>query len=203
MGFLEHTSMRFIIDAYKCDTKSPVACGETVTYVSGPALKLEIMKSSILTIFVATLTIPSILIAAPATLIGLENPPLPEGCKDQGSGILGASHAFAYVELLCGNQVIVVLERFIERRGKVAYFRVIDELRLPSVARGQVVLAAPVCGSSSHPNDAIFAIGRWAEARDGSFVAKDISHAWRFNLTSGKIETISTRGVSCDVDTPH
>lgn len=160
------------------------------------------MRLSFLTIFLATLAMPSFSIAAPTSLVGLEIPPLPAGCKHQESMVLGASDAFAYERLLCDDREVVVLQRFVERRGKLAYWKVIDELRLPPVAHGQVLLEVPLCSSTSHKDEAILAIGKWETAQDGSFVAKNISYAWRFNLLSKKIESISTRGVSCEGDNP-
>jgi len=116
--------------------------------------------------------------------------------------VLGSSDSFAYERLVCGGSEIVLLQRFKERRGKRAYWEVVDELHLPASTARKQALEVPLCSSSAHPDDAILAIGRWTTAKDGSFVAKDISSAWRFNLAKGKIEAISTRGITCEGDNP-
>lgn len=162
---------------------------------------LFIMRSSLIAIFV-TLVMPSFSIAAPTSLVGVEMPPVPVGCKHQESMLLGASDVFGYERLLCDGREVVVLQRLVERRGKIAYWKVIDELRLPSLTRGHVTLGGPLCGSASYKDETVFAIGRWTKAKDGAFVAKDISHAWRFNLLRGKIEVIPVRDVSCEGDNP-
>lgn len=136
------------------------------------------------------------------SFVGLEIPPMPAGCSHHESMVLGTSDSFAYERLSCDGKEVVLLQRFKDRREKLAYWEVVDELHLPKRTLKSQALDVPLCSSSSYPNDPILAIGRWTKAKDGSFIAKDISGAWRFNLVEEKIEAISPRGVSCEGDNP-
>lgn len=156
------------------------------------------MRPSLLAIFLATVAMPSISIAARTSFIGHEIPPLPLGCESKESMLLGASDAFAYDRLICNGSEIVLLQRLKDRRGRKAYWEVIDQLRLPTRTAKSHALEVPLCSSRSRPNDSVLAIGRWTTAKDGSFVAKNISRAWRFNLTRARIEAISPGEVSCE-----
>lgn len=147
-----------------------------------------------------TIAALSISVEARDLYIGLEIPPMPAGCSHREGMLLGTS--FAYDRIVCNGTEIVLLQRFKERRGNLAYWSVIDELHLPTGTSKSTALEVPLCTSKAHPNDTILAIGRWAKAKDGSFIAKNVSRAWRFNLGKGKIEAISTRGVSCEGDDP-
>lgn len=153
-------------------------------------------------IFLASLAAASISVEARGSYVGREMPPTPDGCSSLEGMVLGSSDSFAYERLICSGSEIVLLQRFKERRGKRAYWEVIDELHVPASTARKQTLAVPLCSSRIHPNDAILAIGRWTTAKDGSFVAKDISSAWRFNVAKGKIEAISTQGITCEGDNP-
>lgn len=142
-------------------------------------------------------------VEAKGSYVGLEMPPMPTGCLHREGMLLGTSDSLAYERMACNGTEVVVLQRFKERRGKVAYWNVIDELHLPRSTSKSTALEVPLCTSKAHLNDSVLAIGRWTKGKDGSFVAKSISHAWRFNLAEGKIEAISTRGVSCEGDSPE
>ena len=137
--------------------------------------------------------------AAPESFTGREIPPIPVGCEDKGGGILDRDDKYADHYLLCNGYEIILLERFVERREKKAYWNVIDELRLPLLKHGRTVLSRPLCQSSKYSESAILAVGIWGPTReDNSFVAKEISNAWRFNLKEGKIQPIPTNSVICE-----
>lgn len=153
-------------------------------------------------IFLASLAAASISVEARGSFVGREMPPTPDGCSSRENMLLDSSESFAYERLVCSGSEVVLLQRFKERRGKRAYWEVVDELHLPASTSRKHPLEIPLCSSSAHLNDAIFAIGRWTMTKDGSFVAKGISNAWRFNLAKGKIETISPQGVTCEGDNP-
>ena len=138
------------------------------------------------------------LLSAPRSLIGQDIPPVPAGCEQIVSGVLGDSDLFAYQRMVCDKSEIVVLARFIERRGKAAYWRVVDEIYLPVLNQGVTALDVPLCKSASFGSN-ILATGRWSNpGQDGSFVATDISQAWRFDLEQSKIEPISVTDVVCE-----
>lgn len=165
---------------------------------SAAYIRLEIMRPSLLAVFLATVTVSTFSIAAPTSLIGHEVPPLPVGCESKESMLLGASDAFAYDRLICNGSEIVLLQRFKDRRGREAYWEVIDQLQLPTRTSKSYALTAPLCSSKNYPNEPILAIGRWSPPKDRSFFAKNISRAWRFNLAQGRIEAISPGNVSCE-----
>jgi hypothetical protein len=155
------------------------------------------MRPSLLAVFFVTVAAPTFSIAAPGSLIGQEVPPLPVGCESKESMLLGASDAFAYDRLICNGSEIVLLQRFKDRRDKKAYWEVIDQLQLPTRTSKSHALEAPLCSSRRYPNEPILAIGHWSTPKGGSFFAKNISRAWRFNLAQGRIEAISPGDVSC------
>lgn len=156
--------------------------------------------SSIVLVPLAAMSISA---EAKGPFMGLEMPPMPAGCSHRESMAPGTSGSFAYERLACNGKEVVLLQRFKDHRGKLAYWEVIDELELPARTSNSQALDVPLCSSSSYPKDSILAIGRWTTAKDGSFIAKNISRAWRFNLVEGKIEAISQRGVSCEGDNPE
>ncbi len=114
------------------------------------------------------------------------------------SGLLDDLDKFAYERMLCGSQEVVVLERFVEWRGKLTYWKVLDELLLPSMECGYAALDVLLCESANYPESAVLAVGVWGNAENGALVAKNISHALRFNLDAVKIEPISTHDVVCE-----
>lgn len=154
------------------------------------------------TVGLVSLAALSISVEARGSFVGVEVPPTPHGCSHRESMVLGPSDAFAYERMVCNGIEIVFLQQFTERRGKLAYWKVIDELHLPPGSLQRTALEVPLCSSNAHPYGSILAVGRWTKRKDGAFVATDISHAWRFNLAEGKIEAISTRGVYCEGDDP-
>jgi hypothetical protein len=159
---------------------------------------LEIMRQLLIPVVLFFFAAPYTL-AAPESFIGREIPPIPASCEDKGGGILDRDDKFAEHQLLCNGHEIILLERFIERRGKNAYWNVIDELRLPLLKHGRTILSVPLCQSSTYADSAILAVGVWGPTRaDNSFVAKEISNAWRFNLEEGKIQPIPTSSVICE-----
>ena len=175
------------------------------------------MRKLFSALLIACFCVPSFSLAAPPILIGLETPPYPTGYEDMGGGMFFNEHPnnhaynhLCYGQMItpaphltprCKGQDVVVLQRFVERRGRKAYFKVIDEVRLPVIPSNREVLSIPLCSSASHKNDTVLAIGRWENVKDG-YTSKDISHAWRFNLQAGKTEPISTHDVVCEGDAP-
>ena len=159
---------------------------------------LEIMRARhavVLVLFLATLN----RVDAAESFVGREVPPGPPGCEHKEGGILGDLDRFAYEVFDCKEAgEVALLERFVERRGKLAYWQVIDELRLPAPTRdGLARLDVPFCRSSAYKGSHVLAIGAWKEVPGGA-VAERISHAWRFNLESRRIESIPVKGVACD-----
>jgi hypothetical protein len=173
------------------------------------------MYKLLFALLIAALYLPSASTAAPPNLVGLETPPYPAGYENIGGGLFFNDHNHAYTHLCygkmihaaphlisrCEGQDVVVLQKFIERREKKAYFKVLDEVQLPKMPAERYVLAVPQCSSVSYKDENILAIGRMEEIKDG-LVSKDISHAWRFNLQTGKIEPISIHDVICEGDNP-
>lgn len=156
------------------------------------------MRSTGLAVFfVISFAASPMLASASGSLVGVEVPPMPTGCQSRESGVLGPEDSFVYDRMSCNGQEVVVLQKLIRRQGKVAHWNVIDELRLPKALSKRTPLEVPLCMSSSFQNESVLAIAQWGNEKDGSFLAKRISHAWRFNLAKGKIEPISTQEVSC------
>lgn len=152
--------------------------------------------------FILICWIPQSLAQPRPTFIGLEVPPIPNGCEHRESGLLGSSGTFAYERWFCNGREIVVLENFVERRGQHAYMKVIDQITIFASKNGNSALDVPYCSSSSYKDEAVLVLGQWTSLKNGDFVAKNISHAWRFNLQRGKIEPISVRGVKCEGESP-
>lgn len=150
----------------------------------------------------AALLIPPFSIAAAVPFVGRVHPPLPDDCQFSEGGVLGESEFYAYERWHCNGRPIVVLQSFVERRGKVAYWKVVDALALPASVPGTEPLEVPSCSSPEAKDFAVFALGRWTQGPDGTYVAQDITQAWRFNLSLGKIEAISTLSVTCTLDRP-
>lgn len=109
--------------------------------------------------------------------------------------MLGTVFAFSFVS--CDGDQIVVLERYLERRCNEVIFQVIDQLALPMLENGRSILEVVSCESPVHKNDPVFGIGVWKDQEDGSIAAEQISHAWRFDLQHGKIETIAPNELIC------
>lgn len=137
--------------------------------------------------------------AAHSSLIGKVIPPVPNECQSRESAMLGPSHQFAYSFLICEGEYVVLLQKFVDRREKKAYWVVLDELRIPNHGSGQEPLGVPFCQHNEHKGEYVFALGVWKESVN-SYEAVDILNAWRFNLESGKIETINPKGMSCSLD---
>ena len=130
------------------------------------------MRPSLLAVFLVTVAVPTISIAAQTSLIGHEVPPLPVGCESREAMLLGASDAFAYARLICNGSEIVLLQRFKDRRGRQAYWGVIDQLQLPTKTSKSYALTAPLCSSKNYSNEPILAVGRWSHRKDGSFLPR-------------------------------
>jgi hypothetical protein len=124
-----------------------------------------------------------------------EIPPLPADCLYEGGGMLGGK--FAYKIVSCDGEQAMLLERFIERRGEEAVFQTLDRLALPKLQKGQSILDTVLCESLVDETDSVFGIGSWKNEQDGSIVAEQISHAWRFDLQQGKIEVIAAHEIKC------
>jgi len=137
--------------------------------------------------------------AAQSSFIGKEIPPIPNECQSRESGILGASDKFAYSFLFCEGEYVVLLEKFVDRRERKAFWVVLDELHIPNDSSGQKPLSVLLCQSTEYKGEYVFALGVWKELVS-SYEAVNISNAWRFNLEKGKIETIGTKGMSCTLD---
>jgi hypothetical protein len=134
------------------------------------------------------------------SFIGKEIPPTPEHCTFKEGGMIGPTDSFGYEVLLCDSQPVLLFEKFIERRGKKAYFRVIDELRIPTLKARAVILDIPLCSSHSHPGESIAAIGTWLNTPDGSLTAQDITNAWWLNTKLERLVPIPTQEVVCEGD---
>lgn len=132
------------------------------------------------------------------TLRGREIPPLPAGCTQTGGGMLGTGFAYAFVS--CDGEQVVVLERSLGRRGKEPRFQVLDQVAVPVLEDGHSILNVMLCESPAYKDSPVFGIGRWKEQADGSFIAEQISHAWRFDLQHGKIEAIAPQELKCEAE---
>ncbi len=136
-----------------------------------------------------------------SSYIGKEIPPTPSGCQHLESGVLTGIDKFAYAFLKCQGQYVVLFEKFVARRDKHAYWQVIDELLLSKQESGHTLLSVPLCQSTTAKNNSVFALGDWQEL-PASYQALNISKAWRFNFAIGKIETVASHSIVCDMDKP-
>jgi len=132
---------------------------------------------------------------ADPTLAAGEIPPLSAECLHEESGMLGMG--FAYKIVSCGGEQAVLLERYLGRQGEEATFQIVDRLALPEVKDGQSILSVALCESRAYKDDPVSGIGSWKDQEDGSIVAEQISHAWRFDLQQGKIEAIDPHELQC------
>lgn len=132
------------------------------------------------------------------SFIGKEIPPTPSQCTLWEGGMIGATDSFAFEVLFCESQQVLLLQKFIERRGKMAYFRVVDEVRMPIKSSEPQFLEIPLCSSKSHPGEAIAATGTWHNLADGSFIGTDITKAWWLNAKLQKLVSIPVGDVTCE-----
>ena len=187
-----------------CNSTSPVIRAEREADLGTPEFTkpscLEIMNIRTAFIFAIPLFLSLTSRAEPLNFVGTVVPPRPNGCSFQEGGVLGRGDAFAYERLLCGKQEVLVFLKFIERRGKVAYWKTIDQVTLPAMKAGQQVLDTSFCSSNVYKGNSIFAIGQWRQSGGDTFKAEAVLHAWRFNLALGKIESIPTGSVSCETE---
>lgn len=123
-------------------------------------------------------------------------PPIPNGCQQSESGTLGSTDNFAYSFLICGSEHVVILEKFVVRKNKKAYWRIIDEVRILNSSTGLELIGVPLRQSSVYKGGYVFVLGSWRKMRN-TYEAINVSDAWRFNLESQKIESISRKEVSC------
>ena len=116
-------------------------------------------------------------IAAQSSFIGKEIPPIPNGCQSRESGTLGPSDKYAYSFLFCEGEYVVLLQKFVDRRERKAFWTVLDELRIPIHGSGQKPLSALLCQSTERKGEYVFALGVWKELVS-SYEAVNITNAW-------------------------
>ena len=138
-------------------------------------------------------------VAAQSSSIGIEIPPIPAGCQSHESSMLGPTHKFAYSFLVCDGEYVVLLQKFVDLRGRNVVWVVLDELHVAINGSARELLGVPICESAYHKGEFIFGLGELKELVS-SYEAVNISNAWRFNLENGKIEAIGTNGMSCTLD---
>jgi len=126
-------------------------------------------------------------------------PPFPEGWKDQGGACIGSSlghdkiceYSIGVVEE--GSQLVLYIGKSAPRIDpKKARWLVTDQMPYPKTPAGLRVVFAD-CERDGRPDETIIAIVKTTDTEWYNTVRS----AFRANLTTGRFETTSTKGVRC------
>lgn len=130
--------------------------------------------------------------AEPSPYIGLIYSEVPEGLLSGGSAVIDQWHRIHVVEQP-GQAMYLWLGELL-RYDKVGQpvTQVLDVLELPPFSKSQRI-AFRFCRLNGKVDRAIAAIVEMTETE----YYTQISHAWRVNTQTGKIEAMSTHGVDC------
>ncbi len=131
------------------------------------------------------------------TYTGLIIPPLPTDAQDLGGALLnhqpGKEAEWSQQLVKINNSYYLWLNSFESRKEKKAYFKVVHHLKLPALNKNEYIYLA-LCKNTRTKEKEITGIGYGKTNEEWH---SHISGAWKSNLKTGVIESISTDDIIC------
>ncbi len=153
------------------------------------------------------LAIPSYILAQKKTYIGYKytgvtyNKTLPNGVKDLGGSLLD-DDSYGVSHMKKGKTDMLWLARITSRNAKgIPKWQVKDVLILPTLKKNQEILQGftfPCTINDEEDLNLIVLADYLAKSK-----TYKVRKAWRANTKTNKIQVISTKGISCDIEEPE
>jgi hypothetical protein len=155
-----------------------------------------------LTITHASVTPPALAASAPTSspYLGLVYPPLPAGMDEKESALTTTGDVAFLVMRVIDNsrQMFWFLEQTGQDAGGHLTWTVIDVMEQPAIQDREWLVIGTSCQINNQYDEEIVAIG----IEDALWQMNPPRLAWRANHITGRMESIPTEGVVCDVQNP-
>lgn len=129
--------------------------------------------------------------------IGIIVPPYPSDVKSHSSTVINFSKSgeieWSQSHVKIKGKDYLWLELFQGRKNNQAYFKIIDQTKIPSISKNYNLYLTN-CENRITKERYITAIGNGDPYEE---VHTNIIKAWRINFSTGKIESISTLNIIC------
>lgn len=129
--------------------------------------------------------------------IGLIIPPFPNEVVSLGGALIdhkpGKELEWAQNLVKINDSLYLWLNSFEVKKNKKAYFKVVHQVKLPTLKNNEYVYLT-LCKDTKSDDKEITGVGY---GKDNVEWHSNISSAWKSNLETGKIESISTKNIIC------
>ncbi len=120
---------------------------------------------------------------------------LPEGCRSEGGGLIGANHDLSVAQFNCRGQRVLTFNRLTHKDSKGSpHWEIVDLVNLPMLRKGESINDIDCIGPMEGYT---LAIARWREAKTRTH-ASQISYAVHLNISAGRFETVNPNLVKCE-----